>query len=510
MQGTVQGNQTWMQEMPLQKRLNVYGLMSLGLVLGVIMMVTIAFVYVIRDTDSFLGEMYLQGNALSGLNELNNAVSVYIEYPNEETRTAILRNMESVQHQLAELEEWGSTGLDAEQSMLVKAALQTSETYKEGIQSLLAQPEQHGSGRQFYVDYYAVMEAGSYVDTYLKQLIQVTLLGSRMDYAQMMQRLRWLPAFFLLILALAFGLVFWLKKTVSSQIIQPVLAVAGAARTLVSRNMDIPDLEVCCGAEIGGLVRDFNRMKQDCRSLIQIKEEKNRLMESLYEEKLIRMDAEKQLSAARFSVLKNQINPHFLFNALSLISQTASMEEAGQTQELVLHFSDILRYNLYNQQDFVPVRQELEVLDSYMCIQESRFGDRLLFWIECGMDPDELQMPSFTLQPLVENAVSHGISPQLEGGKVRVKLTRKGERIHITITDTGKGIEPSTLEQLCNGTYVGKNSNSGIGVGNVRSRLLLLCPDTVFRIWSKEGLGTCVRIELPVIPYSGKKRGDEM
>jgi hypothetical protein len=142
--------------------------------------------------------------------------------------------------------------------------------------------------------------------------------------------------------------------------------------------MDIPDVPVCgSDDEIGDLTRTFNRMKDDCRSLLTAQQEKEELTRELYEERLSHIAAENQLSAAHLAMLKQQINPHFLFNTLTLISQTAQQENAGETGRLIQQLSILLRHNLYDRQDRVTIRQELETLYSYMYIQESRFLDRV-------------------------------------------------------------------------------------------------------------------------------------
>ncbi len=213
-------------------------------------------------------------------------------------------------------------------------------------------------------------------------------------------------------------------------------------------------------------------------------------------------ELEKQLSAAKFTMLRNQINPHFLFNALNLISQTAYQESAGETENLIQRLSELLRYNLYHDEDWTLLQSELDVLHSYMYIQESRFGDRLIFWVECGIDAGQTMIPSFMLQPLVENAVSHGVVPKEEGGMIRVKLLQQKGWVRISVTDTGVGMEPEVLKQLQTGKYMRsrqrKRKYGGIGVENVAVRFSMLFPEGSFRILSKKGTGTCVILRFPI------------
>lgn len=482
---------------PLERRVNVFGGAVFGLILVTLLSSVLVFGYFIRNFNHFFGTSYMQSDALSSLDELEDAIAAYVHYQDGEVREQILETLSGTMKKLEEFET-GQSYMNENQLMLTRAVLRTADTYGESIHKLLAMPVENPLTQEFYVQYYETLEIGAYVDTYLSQLIQVTLQDGRAEYRRQLGNLWWMPMVFILLTGLALILIVRFRRWVVREIVQPVLALADAARTLVSRNMDIPDLEAPGDNEIGELTEHFNRMKDDCRSLIRTQAERARLTQSLFEENLRRMDAEKQLSATRFAMLRSQINPHFLFNTLNLIAQTAAMEHAGKTGGLIKRLSELLRYNLYNTRDQVTLRQELEVLRSYMYIQEARFGDRLLFWVECNVDEEQVRIPSFTLQPLVENAVTHGISLRQEGGLVRVKIGSRGGVVRISVTDNGVGIGQARLAQLRRPEQQtpqegdGELPASGIGLANVKSRFELLYPEGVFRIYSRPGVGTSV------------------
>lgn len=500
------------EDQPLKKRVDVFGRAVFGLILATLLSGLLVFGYFIKNFNHFFGVSYLQSDVLSQLEELDSALASYAHYQDDEVRAQILEKLELAEEKLQQFKD-EQTFMDEEQWMLTRAILKTGETYRESIRALLDMPPAEPLTQEFYIRYYETLEIGGYVDTYLSQLIQRTLQGGREEYIRQSRLLWWMVAISAMLLVGALGLIAHFRSWIEKEIVSPVLALADASRTLVSRNMDIPDLEVKSSNEIGELTVHFNKMKEDCRSLIRTQAERANLAKNLLEENIRRIDAEKQLTVTRFAMLKSQMNPHFLFNTLNLIAQTAGQEQAGETQNLLKRLSDLLRYNLYHTRNRVNLRQELEVLRSYMYIQESRFRDRLLFWVECDVDMDQVQIPSFTLQPLVENAVSHGIAPRQEGGLVRVKITRKDNWVRMSVTDNGVGMEPERLLELRQAavtsfgaledpeqTEVEKREmrNSGIGVNNVKNRFLLLYPEGQFWIYSKKDWGTSVVIRFPV------------
>lgn len=484
---------------PLERRVDVFGRAVFGLILATLLSGLLVFGYFIRNFNHFFGVSYLQSDVLSQLEELDSALASYLHYQDETVRVQILEKLGLVEEKLGQFEA-EQTYMDEEQWLLARAIIKTGGTYSESIHELLDMPAAEPLTQEFYIRYYETLEIGGYVDTYLSQLVQLTLQGGRAQYMRQSRLLWWMLAVSVALMLAALALIIRFRQWIGREIVSPVLALADASRTLVSRNMDIPDLEVPGSNEIGELTAHFNKMKEDCRSLIRTQAERANLARNLFEENIRRIDAEKQLSVTRFAMLKNQMNPHFLFNTLNLIAQTANQEQAGETQSLLKRLSDLLRYNLYNTRDQVLLKEELEVLRSYMYIQESRFRDRLLFWVECDAALDLVRIPSFTLQPLVENAISHGIASRQEGGLVRVKIAQKNGWVRIAVTDNGVGIEPERLQKLRDGSEAAKGQerkHSGIGINNVRNRLLLLYPEGQFRIFSKKGWGTSIVLRFP-------------
>lgn len=177
-------------------------------------------------------------------------------------------------------------------------------------------------------------------------------------------------------------------------------------------------------------------------------------------EELRSLSLEKQLSVAHLRALQMQLEPHFLFNTLNAIT---SLVEAGRKEEALgtlAHLNSILKSTLRrNAPEKVPLSEELELVDHYLSIEETRFADRLR--VDMTVDPSALSgmVPCFLLQPIVENAIRHGIARCEESGVVAVKIERGSETLHMSVRDSGPGIDGTT------------QAGHGIGLKNTSERL---------------------------------------
>lgn len=205
------------------------------------------------------------------------------------------------------------------------------------------------------------------------------------------------------------------------------------------------------------------------------------------ERKLV--EQEKALLQARMDALISQINPHFLFNTLNTISSLIRFDP-DTARTVLLKLSNILRRRLKAQVHFAPLQQELDFIDDYLDIEVVRFGrDKLQ--IRKEIDPETLDMvvPSMILQPLVENALRHGIAPKIDGGTITLRAQRGNGRLIVEVIDDGVGIS----EQRQTEVY-----ESGIGISNVRERLKVVYGrDFLLKIDSQPGKGTAIHFEIP-------------
>lgn len=205
----------------------------------------------------------------------------------------------------------------------------------------------------------------------------------------------------------------------------------------------------------------------------------------------IMREEENQLIHARLTTLRSQINPHFLFNTLNSISALIRTD-AEKAREMTRKLSSIFRKSLEETSDTHTLREEIGFLEDYLSIEKIRFGDEKLV-IEKDLDPSTLdcQVPTLLLQPLVENAVKHGISCMTCGGTIRISSKRSKKGFKIEVTNDGPEMDSAEVEEL-----VGK----GVGLKNVSERLRIYSRgEGSFEIVPLKGGGASVRLSIPQI-----------
>ena len=181
----------------------------------------------------------------------------------------------------------------------------------------------------------------------------------------------------------------------------------------------------------------------------------------------------------------------------TLSSSTIPMIRAAAetTEKMIRALSALFRYNLKNQDTEVCLSQELKIMEDYMYLQQMRFGDRITYRKDCSVDADKVIVPAFTFQPLVENAIIHGLSKKEEGGTVRVHIWQKDGFTFITIGDNGLGMDEAALMHL-RGELEKEDGKTGIGLGNIFRRIRAMYQDGNVEIYSKKDVGTVVKIQI--------------
>jgi two-component system, LytTR family, sensor kinase len=208
-------------------------------------------------------------------------------------------------------------------------------------------------------------------------------------------------------------------------------------------------------------------------------------------------EQERLLLHARMEALKNQINPHFLFNTLNSISSLVRFDPET-AREVISKLATILRRMLNSTESFVPLREEVEFIDNYLDIEVVRFGDKLRVVKELQPDSLDVMVPAMLLQPLIENSIKHGLSSKIEGGSIHLRSRLSNSGLIIEVEDDGVGMAAT---QLLQAAYT---RGSGIGMANVSERLDVLYGDAArMTIDSNEGKGTLVRIRLPLLQAAG-------
>ncbi len=204
------------------------------------------------------------------------------------------------------------------------------------------------------------------------------------------------------------------------------------------------------------------------------------------------LEKQSLLKDAEFKSLSSQIQPHFLYNTLESIKWKAKLNETDDIVVMVSKLGDILKANMNLSESIVTIEQELRYIDSYLQIQKLRYGDRIKSIIVVEEELYDLKIPKLILQPIIENAIIHGIEPLAEGGMIEVYGWASRENVYFTVFDNGIGSDFEFDE------YIKSKGSKSIGLLNVNRRLQLYFGENYKMTWeSTKDVGTIVHLKMP-------------
>ena len=289
-----------------------------------------------------------------------------------------------------------------------------------------------------------------------------------------------LPLLLLLIVTVT-GLIYWYSKDFSSR----VELLVRKFRRAETGDLSVSE-EIGGSDEIAVLDQQFNRMLGKLDQLIK----------TSYVQKL-------ENKEAQLKNLQLQINPHFLYNTLETISSIAAVKQVFVVCDICGKLGEIFRYSLgkdYGER--VPLEQEMKHIKNYMFIQEIRHGNRLQVFYNIDVDAAHVYIPRFILQPIVENAISHGLGNLTSVGTLEISAFEKNDRLYIQIEDDGEGMDQEKVAEIVRFINTAKpvEGKKNIGIRNVNQRIKLACGEQYgIIIESTPYQGSRVTIQLPIM-----------
>ena len=249
--------------------------------------------------------------------------------------------------------------------------------------------------------------------------------------------------------------------------------------------------------EIGQLSRQFNSMVGNVNDLM------NEVQESNEQKRLM----EQKQNEIKFKMMASQINPHFLFNALESIRMEAHLKGETEIARIVRLLGKMMRSNLEVGSGKTTIKDEIEMVQCYLDIQKFRYEDRLKYELQVDPEANRVRIPPLIIQPLVENAVIHGMDHKEEGTSIRVRVTASEGKLHVMTEDNGAGISLDRLQMIYGYLNDTDEKDGGrIGLRNVHVRLQLTYgPEAGLIIYSEPGIGTRIEFSIP----TGGKSDDE-
>ncbi len=260
-------------------------------------------------------------------------------------------------------------------------------------------------------------------------------------------------------------------------ITRPVNRLTAAMRSVEEQNFDIR-LPNRRKDEFGRLTDSFNSMISRI----------NTLVNEVYQEKIA-------LKSAEIKALQAQINPHFLYNTLDSINWMLIDEGQREISSIVVSLGSLMRYCIDTKEPFVKLSEEFEYVAAYLRIQKNRLEERLCYELELPEALCDVRVPKFILQPLVENAIQHGIERCKKPGQVRITASDGGRNVLITVLDNGPGIPAEVLSALEESS--GTEQQSGIGLFNVDKRLRLYYGEKHRLRIENQPMGVSVVLRIP-------------
>ena len=278
----------------------------------------------------------------------------------------------------------------------------------------------------------------------------------------------------LLVLGISLGFVWY----VTSRIAYPAKELMESMKTLAKDN-EYPRVKIVSNDEIGMIGLEYNKMAENIETLI----------EKVYKMELTQKQAELEF-------LQMQINPHFLYNALDTISWMALAKGNMDVSEMTIALAELLRATI-KKESFITLREEMNTVKDYLLIQQERFGDKISAEYFVEEDAYSCMVPNFILQPVIENAIIHGLEPKIEKGKLSINISIQDEFLTFLVEDNGVGMDETEILDLYKKCRE-NNTKQSIGLKNVYRRLLLCYGESsMLKIESKKEQGTRISFLIP-------------
>lgn len=448
-----------------------------------------------RDLDA----VYATNVSLNELSEcLENAQTDVYEYLNTKSSDSLENYYRNEQKLRDMLEGLNDRNVDSDRKMLEKNIRSMVESWLKKTEETL-QAKRGRNVEKYKESYDTATECYHYIQTAIYNLNNLQFRANSVNYQILMKSLNYMEIMSSVIVILVAVVNLLILAILIRSITEPLRRLAGTANEVAEGNFDIDLPETGSMDEVGIVTNAFSKMVVSIRDYIVKTKESMEKEQKMMERELL---METHLKDAQLKYLQAQINPHFLFNSLNAAAQLAMLEDAEQTSIFVEKMADFFRYNVRKMEDAATLGEEIEAVDNYVYILNVRFAGDIHFQKEIDPDIDQVRLPSMILQPLVENAVNHGIRNAEWEGHIWLTVKNRQDCLEISVRDNGLGMTQERIREVleCSASRERLETDStGIGLDNVIHRLELYFNrrDLVQIISEEPGLGTEVRIQIP-------------
>ncbi len=450
----------------------------------------------VRQIDSVFTSNVTIGELADTLGLVENRV---YEYLNTKSSTALEDYYRYEQEYRDLIQQLNNQNVDSDTKMLEKNIRNMSETYLAKTEETL-QAKRGRNVERYKACFEEETQLFEYINYYIYELDGLQFRLNSRNYQMLLSSMNILEIFSMVIMLLIFGFCLFLAIMTIRTMIGPLTHLSAAAHKVADGEFEVELPEVVSRDEVGIVTSAFRQMLESIKVYI------DRVKSSVEKEAQMKereLSMEAHLKEAQLKYLQAQINPHFLFNSLNAGAQLAVMEDAEQTGVFMEKMADFFRYNVKKMEGDATLLEEIEAVDNYIFILNVRYAGDITYEKQINVDIDNIRVPSMILQPIVENAVSHGIHDNMAEGKIQLFVGKEEDQLRISVMDNGIGMSHEEIEAVMCGKLHREQrdgNSTGIGMDNVINRLKLYynC-ETPLSIHSEgKGMGTEVTILLPL------------
>lgn len=466
------------------------------------LMFTINMLFYVRINNSMqeMDDVYASNAQITELGQVFEDVqdSMY-QYLKVKSSQALMDYYQNEAKYRQELEKLNDQNIEDSVKLLEKKIRKMSESYLSCTAGTVA-AKRGRNVEKYKLKYDESLELYSYIQSSMDELNKQLFKENSQTYGALRAVMKYLEISntVIMLLGVVCGMILLIMAT--RGMFRPLTNMAETAQLVGQGNFNVKMPPTDAKDELGVVTRAFNTMVENLGLYIARTKAGMEKEQQMMERELL---METHLKEAQLKYLQSQINPHFLFNSLNAGAQLAMMEDAEKTSIFVEKMADFFRYNVRKMEEDAMLWEEIGAVDNYIYILNVRFAGDITYIKEVDEGIENIRIPSMILQPLVENAVQHGIHDCMETGWIRMEIHRNGKMLDVTVSDNGAGMTEEMIARVMAGRADQNEEDrfsTGIAVRNVIDRLQLYYKEeNLFTIESDgPGKGTRVHIILPV------------
>lgn len=462
---------------------------EVGMIAVLLFAMNMLFYVRINNSMQKMDNVYASNAELTELSQVFEKVQdnmyKYLKVKNSQTLLDYYQNEAKYRNELEKLNE---DNINDPVKLLERNIRKMSETYLDCTAETVA-AKRGRNVEQYKRKYDDATKLYGYIQSSIDELNNLMFQENSSTYAVLRAVMRYLEISnsVIMIIIVAGGMLLLIQTT--RNMFVPLSNMAETAQLVGQGNFHVKMHDTDAQDELGTVTRAFNIMVENLDLYMARTKASMEKEQQMMERELL---MENHLKEAQLKYLQSQINPHFLFNSLNAGAQLAMMEDAEQTGIFVEKMADFFRYNVKKGQEDATLGEELEAVDNYIYILNVRFAGDIHFSKDVDESLENVRMPSMILQPIVENAVNHGIRDIEWEGKIHLTVTGDADYIRISVKDNGKGMTQEQIEGVLSGNREHRNEegdSTGIGMNNVISRLELYYEESGLMEINSEGKG---------------------